>query len=60
MYRTTLCDQYLHMMLEHAIRFNDEDQNNEDAYLHVISYLIDTLSKTSDENFCYQTSSLLT
>ncbi len=47
------------MMLEHAIRFNDEDQTNEEAYLHVISYLIDTLSKTSDENFCYQTSSLL-
>jgi hypothetical protein len=46
-------------MLEHAIRFNDEDQTNEEAYLHVISYLIDTLSKTSDENFCYQTSSLL-
>ncbi|CAF4609952.1 unnamed protein product, partial [Rotaria sp. Silwood2] len=47
------------MMLEHAIRFNDEDQTIEDAYLHVISYLIDTLSKSSDENFCYQTSSLL-
>ena len=58
-YRTTLSDQYLHMMLEHAIRFNDEDQTIEEAYLHVISYLIDTLSKTSDENFCYQTSSLL-
>ncbi|CAF0869214.1 unnamed protein product [Adineta steineri] len=58
-YHTTLSDQYLHMMLEHAIRFNDEDQTNEEAYLHVISYLIDTLSKTSDENFCYQTSSLL-
>ncbi|CAF4869515.1 unnamed protein product [Rotaria sp. Silwood1] len=58
-YCTTLSDQYLHMMLEHAIRFNDEDQIIEDAYLHVISYLIDTLSKTSDENFCYQTSSLL-
>jgi hypothetical protein len=58
-YRTTLSDQYLHMMLEHAIRFNDEDQTNEEAYLHVLSYLIDTLSKTSDENFCYQTSSLI-
>ncbi|CAF1620401.1 unnamed protein product, partial [Adineta ricciae] len=58
-YRTTLSDQYLHMMLEHAIRLNDEDQAHEEIYLHVISYLIDTLSKTSDENFCYQTSSLL-
>ncbi|UJR27488.1 hypothetical protein I4U23_008773 [Adineta vaga] len=58
-YRTTLSDQYLHMMLEHAIRLNDEDQTSEEIYLHVISYLIDTLSKTSDENFCYQTSSLL-
>ncbi|CAF3923293.1 unnamed protein product [Rotaria magnacalcarata] len=58
-YCTTLSDQYLHIMLEHAIRFNDEDQTIEDAYLHVISYLIDTLSKTSDENFCHQTSSLL-
>lgn len=58
-YRTTLSDQYLHMMLEHAIRLNDEEQTHEETYLHVISYLIDTLSKTSDENFCYQTSSLL-
>ena len=59
-YRTTLCDQYLHMMLEHAIRFNDnEDQTIEESYLHVLTYLIDTLSKTSDENFCSQTSSLL-
>ena len=59
-YRTTLSDQYLHMMLEHAIRFNDnDDQTIEESYLHVLTYLIDTLSKTSDENFCYQTSSLL-
>ena len=57
-YCTTLSDQYLHMMLEHAIRFND-DQTIEEVYLHVMSYLIDTLSKTSDENFCYQTSLLL-
>jgi len=47
------------MMLEHAIRFNDEDQTIEECYLHVLTYLIDTLSKSSDENFCYQTSSLL-
>jgi hypothetical protein len=46
-------------MLEHAIRYNDEDQTIEECYLHVLTYLIDTLSKTSDENFCYQTSSLL-
>jgi hypothetical protein len=46
-------------MLEHAIRFNDEDQTIEECYLHVLTYLIDTLSKSSDENFCYQTSSLL-
>ncbi|CAF0968643.1 unnamed protein product, partial [Rotaria magnacalcarata] len=58
-YCTTLSDQYLHIMLEHSVRFYDEDQTIEDAYLHVISYLIDTLSKTSDENFCHQTSSLL-
>lgn len=57
--RTTLSDQYLHMMIEHGIRFNDDDQITEDAYLHVISYLIETLSKTSDENFCLQTTSLL-
>jgi len=58
--RTTLSDQYLHMLLEHSIRFNNsDDQTIEDAYLHVISYLIDTLSKTSDDNFCHQTSSLL-
>lgn len=58
-FRTTLSDQYLHMMLEHAIRFNDEDLINEESYLHVLTYLIDTLAKTSDENFCSQTSSLL-
>jgi hypothetical protein len=58
--RTTLSDQYLHMFLEHSIRFNNpDDQTIEDAYLHILSYLIDTLSKTSDDNFCYQTSSLL-
>ncbi|CAF0942179.1 unnamed protein product [Rotaria sordida] len=58
--RTTLSDQYLHMMLEHSIRFNnDNDQTIEDTYLHILSYLIDTLSKTSDDNFCYQTCSLL-
>ena len=57
--RTTLSDQYLHMMIEHGIRFNDDDQSSEDAYLHVISYLIETLSKISDENFCLQTTSLL-
>ena len=57
--RTTLSDQYLHMMLEHAIRFNDDDQSIEENYLHVISYLIDTLSKTSDDNFCHQTCLLL-
>ena len=43
------------MMLEHAIRYNDDDEN----YLHLLSYLIETLSKTSDENFCYQTCLLL-
>jgi hypothetical protein len=58
--RTTLSDQYLHMLLEHSIRFNNNNnQIIEDAYLHVISYLIDTLSKTSDDNFCHQTCSLL-
>ena len=57
--RTTLSDQYLHMLLEHAKRLNDEDSTIEEAYLHFISYLIDTLSKTSDENFCLQTCSLL-
>ncbi|CAF4336352.1 unnamed protein product, partial [Rotaria sp. Silwood2] len=58
--RTTLSDQYLHMMLEHSIRFNnDNDQIIEETYLHILSYLIDTLSKTSDDNFCYQTCSLL-
>ena len=58
-FRTTLSDQYLHMMLEHAIRFNDDDASVEDTYLHVVSYLIETLSKTSDENFCQQSTSLL-
>ncbi|CAF3910036.1 unnamed protein product [Adineta steineri] len=53
--RTTLSDQYLHMMLEHSIRYTDDDQ----TYLHVLSYLIDTLSKTSDDNFCHQTCLLL-
>ncbi|CAF0982498.1 unnamed protein product [Rotaria sp. Silwood1] len=58
--RTTLSDQYLHMMLEHSIRFNnDNDQTIEETYLHILSYLIDTLSKTSDHNFCHQTCSLL-
>jgi hypothetical protein len=47
------------MMLEHAIRFNDDDQTIEETYLHVLSYLIDTLSKTSDDNFCHQTCLLL-
>ena len=47
------------MMIEHAVRFNDEDPSVEDAYLHVISYLIDTLSKTSDENFCTQSKGFL-
>ena len=44
------------MLIEHSIRFT---HGHEDAYLHVLSYLIDTLSKTSDDNFCQQTSSLL-
>ena len=57
--RTTLSDQYLHMLLEHAKRLNDEDSTVEEAYLHFISYLIETLAKTSDENFCLQTCSLL-
>jgi hypothetical protein len=57
--RTTLSDQYLHMMLEHAKRYDADDSTIEDAYLHVMSYLIETLSKTSDENFCQQTISLL-
>ena len=47
------------MMLEHAIRFHEDDPTIENSYLHVLTYLIETLSKTSDENFCYQTSSLL-
>jgi len=46
-------------MLEHAIRFTNDDPTNEDPYLHVVSYLIDTLSKTSDDNFCHQTCLLL-
>jgi len=44
------------MLLEHSIRY---DQTIEDSYLHVLSYLIDTLSKTSDDNFCSQTCLLL-
>lgn len=44
------------MLIEHSIRFTN---SSEDAYLHVLSYLIDTLSKSSDDNFCHQTSSLL-
>ena len=48
------------MLLEHSIRFNhSNDPSIEDAYLHVLSYLIDTLSKTSDDHFCHQTNSLL-
>lgn len=47
------------MMLEHARRFHEDDSTIENSYLHILTYLIDTLSKTSEENFCYQTSSLL-
>ncbi|CAM4900250.1 unnamed protein product [Rotaria socialis] len=59
--RTNLSDRYLQMMLEHTVRFTnvDDDQKIEETYLHVLSYLIDTLSKTSDDNFCHQTCSLL-
>ncbi|CAF5042082.1 unnamed protein product, partial [Rotaria magnacalcarata] len=59
--RTSLSDQYLQMMLEHTVRFTnvDDDQKIEETYLHILSYLIDTLSKTSDDNFCHQTCSLL-
>ena len=55
--RTTLSDQYLRMMLENTIRFHDP--TIVDTYLHVLSYLIDTLSKTSDDNFCSLICSLL-
>ena len=57
--RSTLSDQYLHMFLEHAVRYNEVDPNIAESYLSVLSYLIETLSKTSDENFSQQTSSLL-
>ncbi|UJR21601.1 hypothetical protein I4U23_024683 [Adineta vaga] len=57
--RTTLSDQYLHMMLEHAIRYTPDNLTIEQTYLHILSYLIDTLSKTSDDNFCHQTGLLL-
>ncbi|CAF1214281.1 unnamed protein product [Adineta ricciae] len=57
--RTTLSDQYLHMFLEHAIRYTPDDPTIEQTYLHILSYLIDTLTKTSDDNFCQQTSLLL-
>ena len=55
--RTTLSDQYLHMFIEHSVRFTDS--SSEQTYLHILSYLIETLSKTSDDNFCHQTNSLL-
>ena len=57
--RSTLSDQYLHLFLEHAVRYQEDNPSIADSYLRVISYLIETLSKTSDENFSQQTSALL-
>ena len=45
------------MFIEHSVRFTDS--SSEQTYLHILSYLIETLSKTSDDNFCHQTNSLL-
>ncbi|CAF1401844.1 unnamed protein product, partial [Didymodactylos carnosus] len=59
--KTKVCDQHLHMFVEHSIRFVPNDfQSTNKHFLHSITYLIDTLSdKTSEYNFCLQISLLL-
>ncbi|CAF0924259.1 unnamed protein product, partial [Didymodactylos carnosus] len=58
--KTTLCDQFLHMFIEHSVRFVSIDSHStNERLLHLITHLIDTLSKTSEYNFCLQTSLLL-